>query len=239
MIRKILFAGLVLAASSIAASSADIVRKAPVLDVGYPTGCGLYYGIATEGSAQPLKDGPVQATALSGSLGGVLGYTCPFKGGTSFWFAEVTAGAQAFNGGGNGLGMTAPIHVKERIGIGGPLSGMLGLLSIPAISDLPALPSIPNLPAGVTAGAARAYVYAALNQDDISATFGPGSGRTWVLTPEAGVGMLTRLSNNVVIDVYAGAKFSGNSVCFGAAGVGNIGCARPGTGFTTGLILKY
>lgn len=242
--RHFIAAALVLVAAAAPALSADLVRKAPLASDagGYPTGCGMYYGIATEGSASPIKDAPVNATALSGALGGLLGYTCPIRGGTAFWFAEVIAGAQALNGGGNGFGMKAPIHVEQRVGIGGPISGMLGLLSIPAISDLPALPSIPNLPAGISAGVPRAYVYFALNQDDISANFGSAGGQNWVITPEAGMGMLSRLSNNVVVDVWAGAKFAGNSVCLGGGapfGLGAAGCAHTGTGFKTGVSFKY
>lgn len=243
MLKRHFIAALALIAAATPALSADLIRKAPLAsEIGYPVGCGLFYGISTEGSATPIKDAPVQTTALSGAVSGLLGYTCPIKGGTAFWFAEASVGAQALNGGGNGLGMNAPLHFKERVGIGGPISGMLGMLQIPVLSDLPSLPSIPNLPAGVTAGQSRAYVYAALNQDDISASFGAAGGRNWVITPEAGIGMLTRLSNQVVVDVWAGAKFSGNSVCLGGGapfGVGNAGCAHPGTGFTTGIALKY
>lgn len=219
---------------STAAQAADMnVLKAPSFNQPYPTsGCGAYYGINVLGSAQPIKDATVGATAIGGDVGGLIGYACQSSPST-FWFGEVIADVQNLNGDANGLAFGGPAHIEERVGFGGPLNSVFGTI-FPNL-NFPAVPAIPTLPNNITSGPQNGYLYAALNEDDISAQFGLSSAHSWLITPEVGVGMQSRLSNQVVADAWAGARIESNALCLGVIG----GCPRFGTGFVTGLAFKY
>ena len=197
----------------------------------YPTnGCGFYYGVDAMTSAAPITGAPVGATAIGGDLGGLLGYTC--TSGATFWFAEVMADFQNLNGSQNGLALTGPAHLEQRVGFGSPLNGLLP--SLPGV-NLQTPPPIPGLPAGVTAGSPAGYVYAAINEDDISATFGLSTARDWLISPEFGVGMKTHLSNNAEVDTWAGVKLESNGLCLGAGG----GCPKLSAGPVAGVAFEY
>lgn len=213
------------------AHAADLLHKAPLQFNAYPTnGCGAYYGVNALGSASPIANATPGATAIGGDIGGTLGYTCQTSAST-FWFAEAMADFQNLNGSGPGFSLTGPAHFEERFAFGGPINQLLNVL--PNI-NLPAVPSLPGLPSGITAGPTNGYVYAAINEDDVSATFGGATGRDWIISPEVGVGMLSRLSNNVVADVWAGARLQSQEVC-----VGGFACPKLSTGLVTGLAFKY
>lgn len=214
------------------ARAADLAHKAPSLQFNpYPTaGCGAYYGVNALGSASPIANATPGATAIGGDIGGTLGYTCATSAST-FWFVEAMADFQNLNGSGPGFALTGPAHIEERVAFGGPINQLLNVL--PNI-NLPAVPSLPGLPGGITAGPSNGYVYAAINEDDVSATFGGATGRDWIISPELGVGMLSRLSNNVVADVWAGARLQSQEVC-----VGGFSCPKLSTGLVTGLAFKY
>lgn len=230
--RNLLLLTTALVALAAPAYAADMPVKALRPLGPYPvTGCGAYYGIDALGSASTVKNAPVGDTVIAGDIGGSFGYTCATSP-SSFWFIEVLADFQNLNGTQNGLAMTGPIHIEERAGFGGPLNAMLPSL-FPNL-NLPAVPSLPILPAGVTQGPANGYIYVAINEDDISAKFGNAANRQWIITPEAGVGMLSRLSNNVVADVWAGFKFESQAIC-----VGNVACPKIDKGFVTGVAFKY
>ncbi len=229
--KKLLIAA-VLSAFAMPAVAADMAVKG-LRPIGpYPTtGCGAYYGIDALASASTVKNAPVGDTVIGGDIGGSFGYTCATSP-SSFWFVEVIADFQNLNGSQNGLALTGPAHLEQRAGFGGPLNAMLPSL-FPNL-NLPAVPSLPVLPAGVTAGTANGYIYAAINEDDISAKFGNTANRQWIITPEAGLGMLTRLSNNVVADVWAGMKLESQAIC-----LGNVTCPKIDKGFVTGVAFKY
>lgn len=198
----------------------------------YPTnGCGLYYGVNALASAMPIADATPGATAIGGDIGGTFGYTCAINGGAEFWFVEGMADFQNLNGNGPGFGLSGPVHLEQRVGFGSPISNMLALL--PNL-NLPAVPSVGPLPAGVTAGNVNGYFYGAANEDDISAYFGLTNNREWIISPEAGIGALTRFSNNVVFDAWVGARIQGEGICLGA-----LGCPKLSTGVVTGMALKY
>ncbi len=229
---KLLF-GLSLLASP--AYAADMATKAPNLQLRpYPTaGCGLYFGINAMTSAAPIVGGPVGATEIGGDIGGTLGYTC--VNGVTFWFAEAMADFQNLNGNANGFSLTGPTHLEQRVGFGTPLNTMLALL--PGFGSVSTLvpPPIPGLPAGVTAGSPAGYIYGAVNEDDISASFGFSAAREWLVSPEVGIGMKTHLSNGVEIDTWAGIKLESNSLCFGAGG----DCPKLSAGPVAGLAFEY
>jgi hypothetical protein len=212
------------------ANAADLAHKALSFQ-SYPTnGCGAYYGVNALGSASPIANATPGATAIGGDIGGTIGYTCQTSPST-FWFAEAMGDFQNLNGNGAGFSMTGPAHFEERVAFGGPINQLLNVL--PNL-NIPAVPSLPVLPNGITAGPSNGYVYAGLNEDDVSATFGASTGRNWIVSPEVGVGMLSRLSNNVVADVWAGARLQSQEVC-----VGHFSCPRLSTGLVTGLAFKY
>lgn len=230
MIAALIGGSLVLFTGS--AQAADLLHKAPSLQFNpYPTnGCGAYYGVNALGSASPISNATPGATAIGGDVGGTLGYTCALSAST-FWFAEFMADFQNLNGSGPGFSLTGPAHLEERVAFGGPINQLLNVL--PNL-NLPAVPSLPGLPNGITPGPTQGYFYAAINEDDVSATFGGATGHDWIISPEVGVGMLSRLSNNVVADVWAGARLQSQEVC-----VGGFACPKLSTGLVTGLAFKY
>lgn len=215
-----------------AAADVPLPKAAPSLNFQpYPTnGCGFYYGVNALGSASPIANATPGATALGGDIGGTIGYTCATSASSTFWFAEAMGDFQNLNGNGSGFSLSGPAHFEERFAFGGPINQMLNFL--PNL-NLPAVPSLPALN-GITAGPSAGYIYAALNEDDVSATFGNSTGRDWIISPEVGVGMLSRLSNNVVADVWAGARLQSQKVC-----VGGFSCPALSTGLVTGLAFKY
>jgi hypothetical protein len=226
---------LVIALLSSPAFAADLPAKAPPSQFGGPyptTGCGFYYGLNALASAAPILDAPVGVSAIGGDVGGTLGYTCVIGNTTAFWFVEVMGDFQNLNGNANGFAFGGPAHIEERFALGGPLLQLLP--SLPNLS-LPAVPALPGLPAGITAGPSNMYIYAAVNEDDISASFGFGTAHEWLISPEIGAGILSRLSNNVVADVWAGARIESNSFCLGGTGM----CPKLGTGVVTGVAFKY
>ena len=217
-----------------AALAADMpLKAAPFPAGGYPTKCGAYYGINVLGSAAPIADSPVVGTSLiGGDVGGLLGYTCNFNGGLAFWFAEVIVDAQNLNGGAPGFNFGGPVHIEERLAFGSPIGNMLGMF--PNL-NLPAVPSLPAAPNGITSGTPNMYLYAAVNEDDISAQFGMSTARDWLVTPEVGIGAITRFSNNVVGDAWVGAKMESDAICITAG----VSCPKMGMGVATGFALKY
>lgn len=213
---------------------ADIATKGPVdpFAAGYPVKCGMYYGINTEGYAAPVSG--ASGAALGGAIGGTLGYTCASSPST-FWFVEGLVDFQTFAGIQNGVGLGGPLHLEQRAAFGGPIANMLNIF--PNL-NLPAVPSLPALPSGVTAGSPNGYIFVGVSEDDISANFGAAAARDWAVSPEAGVGILSRLSNNVVIDVWAGVALQSNEFCMSVGG-STVACPKMATGVRTGLSLKY
>jgi hypothetical protein len=215
------------------AQAADLPLKAPAYSPpGYPSGCGFYYGLNALASAAPLVDAPVGVSTIGGDVGGTLGYTCNISNSTAFWFVEGMLDAQNLNGNANGLSFGGPLHIEQRVGFGGPI---LQLLNVLPNLNLPSVPSLPTLPSGITAGPSMGYIYGAVNEDDVSAQFGLGTAHEWLISPEVGLGILDRLSNNVVADVWAGARMETNSFCLGGTGA----CPKLGTGVVTGIAFKY
>jgi hypothetical protein len=227
--KKLLLASTMLAWSGMA-MAADLPVKAPI--AGFPTtGCGLYYGINALGSATPIKDATPGATAIGGDVGLSVGYTCAVNAQAS-WFVESMADFQNLNASGPGFSLTGPAHFEQRGGFSGPILSLL-----PALPNLnfPAVPSLPILPAGITAvGPSQAYIFAGLSEDDVSARFGGATAKQWIVSPEAGLGMRTRLSNNVVADVWAAALLQSQEICIGV-----MACPKMATGFRTGLGFYY
>lgn len=216
-----------------AAQAADLPTKALAgLSAGYPVKCGFYYGIGTGGNAGAVKGAAVGTQIVQGDLDAIVGYTCPFAG-NAFWFVEGQGGFANLNGSSNGLSLSGPAVFIERAGVGSPVNALLG--SLFSFNASPALPSIPLLPAGVTASPGNAYLFAGLVEQDIGAQIGTLSGHQWVVAPLVGAGLLTRLSNNVMVDTWAGMQTNSQSFCPG----GGSACAKLGNMVRVGVALKY
>lgn len=216
-------------AGDIAGPSA--INKA--LTAGYPTTkCGFYYGIGTGGNAGAVNGANVGTQIVQGDIDAIVGYTCPFAV-NGFWFVEAQGGIANLNGSVNGLALSGPAVFIERFGAGSPINSLLG--SLFPTSNLPALPSIPLLPAGITQSPGNSYGFAGIVEQDIGAQIGALSGHQWVIAPIVGLGLLTRLSNNVVVDTWAGWQMNSNSFCPG----GGTSCARLGNMARIGVAFKY
>jgi hypothetical protein len=170
---------------------------------------------------------------VQGDIGGTLGYTCPFAG-NGFFFVEGLVDWANLNGSQNGLALTGPVHLAQRVAVSpGPLLDMLPSL-LPV--KLPAVPSIPILPAGVTSAPGAMYLHGQVDEQDYSASLGLATGKEWLVSWGGGVGMLYRLSNGVVADTWVTAKAATNSVCIGQL---RNACPSLGTGVEVGFALKY
>jgi hypothetical protein len=234
--KRLLLGMLVVGLLGSSAQAADLALKNP-LGQPYPTTrCGLYYGINAEGGAGVVPNAPAGTTVIGGDIGVLVGYACPI--GATPWFAEVIGDFQNLNAGKNGFSLNGPAHIEERVGMQTPLLQMLPALGF-NISSLGTPPAIgPLLPPGASQGPPSNYLYAALNEDDISATRGLASAHQWLISPEVGTGMLIpiKLANgtNIVGDVYAGYEMQSNSMCIG----GGM-CPKLGGRFKVGTSFKY
>lgn len=219
------------------ADAADVLATKAISNAlssrGYPDKhCGVYYGVGTGGNAGAVNGAAVGTQIVQGDLDAIVGYTCPFAD-NAFWFAEGSFGFSNLNGSTNGLALSGPLVAIERVGAGSPINNILGSL-MPANIN-PSLPSIPLLPAGVTTSPGNGYLFVGLVQQDIGAQIGALSGHQWVVAPMLGAGILTRASNNVMIDTWAGWQMNSNSFCPG----GGSACAKLGNMARVGVSFKY
>jgi hypothetical protein len=215
-----------------AAVAADLPTKAPAY-TGYPTRCGGYFGFGTGGNAGAVSGAAVGTQIVQGDIDILVGYTCPFAG-NAFWFVEGQGGFSNLNGSANGLSLSGPGVFIERAGVGSPLQQYFAGL-FPNL-NLPALPSIPATPGATPLPSPQSYAFAGLVEQDFGAQVpGLGTGHDWILAPMIGIGMLTRFSNNMVIDTWAGWQMNAtDSVCLAG---GN--CFKPGNMARIGVDFKY
>jgi hypothetical protein len=241
------------------ARAADLPLKANAQPQLVPAcGSGMYFGINTTGTAGAVSGSVVPGDSIvQGEIGVHLGYTstvgtCVAGVASPFWFVEANVDWTNLNGtaigpsgsspsGLGALNLTGPLDLYQRIGYGNPaITSMLSV--IPGLGSI-STPSLPILPTGVTASTAVPYLYFGVHEQDVSAFFyNPVSGfplaanKEWMISPEIGIGMWTRLSNNVVVDVSAGYQIQSSGVCLGVAGnncaaFGNMWRARLGFNF--------
>lgn len=220
----------VAAAFIMPAGAADISTKAPIFN-GYPsTKCGVYYGLGTGGSAGAINGAVVGAQIVQGELDALVGYTCPFAT-NAFWFVEGSVGYNNLNGSVNGLALSGPLVLMQRAGAGSPINNLFSLGNVLGLS----MPSLPALPNGVTAGPANGYFFAGAVEQDISAQLANGASKQWVVAPMVGVGLLTRLSDGVVVDTWAGWQMNSQAFYPGLNGQG----AKLGNTGRVGVSFKY
>jgi len=211
-----------------AAFGADLPTKAPLFGAYPTTRCGLYYGVGTGGSAVAVNGGVVGDRIVQGELDALVGYTCPF-GQSAFWFIEGSVGYDNINGAVNGLALSGPLVLIQRAGAGSPVNNWFN----PFGNQL-ALPSLPTLPNGVTAGPANGYFFAGLVEQDISVQVGLDQhNKVWLVAPLVGVGLLSRFSDGVVVDTWAGWQLNSQSFCAGGS------CGKMGNGGRVGVSFKY
>ncbi len=232
---KRLLLGISLAALSVSvAQAADL----PVKALGqYPTvKCGLYYGINAEGGAGNVPNAPAGTVVVGGDIGILVGYACPI--GSFPFFAENIVDFQNLNAGNAGFSLSGPAHIEQRAGFQTPLLQLLPNLGFNSLNTLSPQPIGPLLPPGATAGVPVNYVYGALNEDDISSNFGLHSGRSWLISPEVGTGLLipVKLANGtpIVADTYAGYELQSNAQCIGSGM-----CPKLGQRLKVGVSFKY
>lgn len=237
--RKFILAAVLAAISFAPASAADLPTKArpfaaPQLSNGY-NGSGWYFGVWADGGVGSVN-GTVPGvnanglTSTTGSIGGLIGYNWAPVGSPVTYFGEVKIGYQNLNGNQVGLSFTGPLTGDVVLAVGAPLAQIMAFF--PSF-NLPALPTFP-LPAGVTAVNSHGYIGFDGHFYDATLAYALTSGHEWVFQPGVKIGMLTQLSNNLVVDTGVGIFAGGNSVCIGPAL-----CAQPGTTIIASLELKF
>lgn len=231
--RSLFVAALLAAMIPLQVVAADLAVKAkPTLfGNGYPTRCGIYYGVGTGGSAGAVDGAVVGTQIVQGELDALIGYTCPFAG-DAFWFVEGSVGYNNINGSVNGLAISGPLVIMQRAGAGSPINRWFN-----PFGNTLALPSLPATPQGVTAGPANGYLFAGVVEQDISTQIGlDAHSHQWLIAPMVGVGLLTRFSDGVVVDTWAGWQLNSQSFCPGG---GINGCGKLGNAGRVGVSFKY
>lgn len=232
MFKRLLLASAIATALFSSALAADMPAKANPLYAGYPTKCGIYYGIGTAGSAGAVNGAAVGTQIVQGELDALVGYTCPFAT-DAFWFVEGSIGFDNINGSANGIALSGPLVLRQRVGVGSPVNAMFN----PFGASL-SVPSLPLLPAGVvTNGTARPYLFVGLEEHDMTPQFAPGQSKSvWAISLMFGAGLETRLSNNIVVDTWAGYEPRSQTFC---PGNGQVACASLGNRGVAGVTFKY
>lgn len=202
-----------MAAAPLAAADMSVKASARANPfAGYIAGkCGMFAGFNSMGVAGAVNNGIPGASIVQGDIGFTLGYGCPLGQVGSFWFAEADFDFANLNGAASGLSMSGPAHFQQKIAIGSPLSQLLNAIPNP-FSGL-STPSTPALPSGISAGPQYPFVFASLHEQDISAQLPQAlaQGRQWLISPGIGIGLESRLSNGVVMDVTAQWKLDSNA----------------------------
>lgn len=219
------------------ARASDVGAKRPAfgsLFNGYAAGqCGMYFGLNTMGSSSSVAGGTPGASINQGDIGVTVGYGCPINNMPgSFWFAEGNFDWANMNGSQSGFAMTGPLHFEQRVGLGSPISAMLNLF--PSLSNGLSVPAMPILPNGITAGPSYPFIFASLHEQDFSAQFtGLGSSREWLISPGVGIGLQSRLSNNVVAETAVQWVMQSSGLSIGPQKV------NLGNGVEVSFTLKY
>lgn len=200
-----------LSITSALAADLPVLKKAAapatVFD-GYPyNGSGFYWGLNTFGeaadigSATPAGNGP-KVFAVGAAAGVVAGYV--WGRGTTFYAVEGMANYSTI--GTNGTCdpavpcvLNARWSFEQRVKFGGPIANMLSFL--PDLSTV--FPALPAIPAGSSNPLTHPYVMAGLHEDDVSAEFGLAAAHKWRIQPSVGVGVLSQMSQGIVMDVWA------------------------------------
>lgn len=215
------------------------VKASPLSFLGAYTGQGLYVGLnmgGGGGSASVATPGlAANVVDLQGLIGVTVGYAWAMPG--SATFAAIEADFDMMNlstGNTAGLTMNGPIDLEQRILYGFPLKALLDL--IPGLS-LGTLPPFNALPAGVTASNSHMYVFAGIDEKDVSASFGAVTNKLWLIAPEIGFGNRVQLSNGFAMDTSMAVQFDSKGFCVGQQA--GLGCGNLGTNYIGKLKFLY
>lgn len=236
-----------LAAAAIPAAAADLTLKAPaqtLLGPGY-TGQGLYVGMNMGGGGGNANVsvpgiGSGNLVDLQALVGVTVGYAWTLS--PTRWVAvEGDFDIMNLSTSGSGLPLTlnGPADLEQRVLYGFPIQAFLAMLPVQLSGiTLGPLPPFQALPPNVTAGNAHMYVFAGIDEKDVSANFGASSNKVWLIAPEVGFGNRVQLSNGMAQDVSLGVQFDSKGMCVGAP-VGAPGCGNLGTQYFAKFKLIY
>jgi hypothetical protein len=197
-----------------APASVNLPTKAPSFAV-YPLSSGWFYGVSASGmGGAAAASGAVGGPVIGGRFGADFGYTGLVA--NTFYFVEGSVSGQAISGASQALGIIASVNLEERFAVGVPQNIWNEILAlIPGLSSV-AFPTVPVLN-GVAAGPSNLYTFLSLYQDDVSATLGSAVGHDWLLSYGAGVGILNRLTNGMMLDTSIEWKHSASGMLVGAS----------------------
>ncbi len=204
MNRLVLVAVLLIASYGRTVAADMPVKAVPSVQFPYYTS-GPYWGIGSFMSAtNPTVDGNTAGNlqALGASIGLIGGYR---YGGKTFGI-DFEGSAFYNNVGGDtacaaGLcSVGAKFSSIERIKIGTDMQ------TIVAIFPSLGLPNLPSVPSGILANVSdqRVYLFGGVDIDDVSASFGLGTGKAWQVSPGFGIGTELLLKNLSAVDIWAG-----------------------------------
>lgn len=205
------------------AKAADMPVKAATVPayLQYPLGSGFFYGgnasgfAGTTGSTGGLTSGNL----IGAKVGLDVGYTGVI--GSGFWFIEQNFNAQAIQGPGNGLSVSAQFGMEQRYAYGVSQDIAAKLVSwIPGLNSI-AMPSVPTI-SGVTFGPANYYVFAATYEDDVSASIGTATGKSWLFSYGVGTGIIWRSNKLFVFDTSIEWKHSESGLLVGSSPSGLV-----------------
>lgn len=235
--RKALLIALASTCLSGAAFAADMAVKANPLTAGYPTvHCGMYYGVNTAGSTAFMSNAVVGTQVAQAAIGLTVGYSCPLSAdGSSFAFIDGDFDIANLNGNSNGFAFTGPLKFEQRVGFGTPISTMLNV--IPGFSSLPAVPSLIPLPAGVSVNTSSPYIFVGLHEDDVGQFNNLAANKEYLISVGFGIGLKTRLSNQVVFDPYVEAILPSTRACIGP--LTGSACTQATNQYNVGFKLEY
>ena len=241
---KSLILAAALAALALPAAAADMPAKAPPpaapsLLSPY-SGSGPYVGFNTGGGGGSASMTQANVVSLQGLVGLTVGYAWSLQGGASF--AAVEADFDVMNlstGSAAGLTFNGPVDLEQRVLYGFPVQTALQMLPILGnlFGNLTLSPFQPLQP-GVTATNSHMYLFAGVDEKDVSANLGGTSHKTWLIAPEVGFGNRVQLNNGFAMDTSLAAQFDSRGACVGAPLVG-AECGNIGTAFIGKLKLIY
>jgi hypothetical protein len=236
MFKRILIVIVTAMISTIALAADNLPTKAPIYQ--YPTAkCGIYYGANVGGSAGQVNNAVAGTQVVQGAIGVTVGWSCPMGGnGAAFWFADGDFDFTNLNGGNtNGFALSGPASFTQRFGFGAPINLIAGM--IPGLSTLQSqLPGLIPLPPGVAVNTSNPYLFAALNEDDISNQNGLQPFHQFLVSVGFGIGNKVLLNNGVVFDPFVEYDIPTSQVCVGPSG---LGCVKAGNKFRIGSKLEF
>lgn len=213
----------------VSAFAADMPVKAPPMPVvsAYPyTTAGAYWGLTTFASDTTFNvnapgSNVGEVSAIGGSIGVLLGYSMPIRGGANFLRFEASAAAQNLNGTSSQtaglLSMKGPWRIEGIAEIGMPCANIVAYLPANLGNLIPTLPAIPS---GLTATNCHAYAGAGAAGEDISATLVPAGaqGSEWSAAAVGKIGQIWQLANGYAVDTWIEYESNGRSIGLNTGG---------------------